>query len=210
MCARAMLPAMTWIDTIDLTAARGKLAQLYAKIRSPRGQIDNILKAHSLRPRTLEAHLALYRAVLHSRPRELTPRECELIGVCVSLWNGCTYCVRHHLAGLKRILGNDGELADRLVKAATQPGGGPELSERERALCRYAEKLTRQPSTMAASDLEPLRSIGVTDAGILELNQVTAYFAYANRTVLGLGVEIAGEVLGEHPDQDSDEPFRHG
>lgn len=33
----------------------------------------------------------------------------------------------------------------------------------------------------------------------LEINQVVAYFAYANRTVLGLGVNTEGEILGLSP-----------
>ena len=34
---------------------------------------------------------------------------------------------------------------------------------------------------------------------ILEINQVTAYFSYANRTVLGLGVSTAGDIIGLSP-----------
>jgi hypothetical protein len=44
------------------------------------------------------------------------------------------------------------------------------------------------------------------DGEILEVNQVTAYFAYANRTVLGLGVTTEGDVLGLSPN-DSDDPL---
>ena len=38
------------------------------------------------------------------------------------------------------------------------------------------------------------------DGEILEVNQVAAYFAYANRTVTGLGVSTEGEKLGLSPD----------
>jgi len=34
---------------------------------------------------------------------------------------------------------------------------------------------------------------GLSDGQILEINQVAAYFAYANRTVLGLGVTSESE-----------------
>jgi uncharacterized protein YciW len=50
-----------------------------------------------------------------------------------------------------------------------------------------------------------MREAGLDDGMILEVNQVVAYFAYANRTVLGLGVSHAGEVLGLSPG-DSDDP----
>lgn len=43
---------------------------------------------------------------------------------------------------------------------------------------------------MQASDLESLRAAGLDDGQILEANQVIAYFAYVNRVVDGLGVEL--------------------
>ena len=54
-------------------------------------------------------------------------------------------------------------------------------------------------------DIEKLRATGLTDGEILEVNQVTAYFCYANRTVLGLGVNTDGDILGTSPG-DSDDP----
>jgi len=39
----------------------------------------------------------------------------------------------------------------------------------------------------------------------LEINQVTAYFCYANRTVLGLGVNTEGDIIGLSPNN-SDDP----
>ena len=43
---------------------------------------------------------------------------------------------------------------------------------------------------MERSDVESLRSTGFSDAAILDINQVTAYYAFANRLVDGLGVEL--------------------
>lgn len=196
---------MSWIKTIEPDAAGGELARLYEQVQSPDGQVDNILKAHSLRPRTLTGHLAIYKAVLHSRPNDLSPPERELVGVLVSHLNGCDYCVRHHRAGLARHLGSE-EAAGRLTQAAF--ADGDELSDRQRALCNYARKLTRQPEDMRTEDLIPLREAGLDDATILDLNQIVAYFAYANRTVQGLGVNTDDEKLGLHPDENRDD-FRH-
>ena len=44
-----------------------------------------------------------------------------------------------------------------------------------------------------------MRGAGFDDGEILEINQVVAYFAYANRTVLGLGVNTDGDILGLSP-----------
>ncbi len=198
---------MTWIKTIDFKDAEGELKSLYERVKAPSGHIDNILQAHSLRPRTLAAHLALYKATIHTKPNGLLPRERELVGVCVSLLNGCDYCVEHHRAGLARHLGST-LLALELSDATVGKRDSAHLTDRERALCIYATKLTKTPAEMQASDLTPLRMVGLDDAGILDLNQIVAYFAYANRTVLGLGVSTSGELLGLHPDE-NEEGFKH-
>jgi uncharacterized peroxidase-related enzyme len=198
---------MAWIKTLELGDAKGSLKDLYEQAKSPSGHIDNILKVHSSRPRTLQAHLFLYKAALHSKPNALTPRERELVGVCVSRLNGCEYCVQHHTAGLAGHI-RDAALAEELGLASVGEASSKTLTPRERAFCAYAIKLTQTPENMMPEDLEPLRAAGLDDAGILDLNQIVAYFAYANRTVNGLGVEVAGEPLGLHPDEDQ-EGFQH-
>lgn len=56
----------------------------------------------------------------------------------------------------------------------------------------YAEKLTREPWAMTRDDVVALRTEGFDDTAILDIAQVTAYFAYVNRLADGLGVELEG------------------
>ena len=56
-----------------------------------------------------------------------------------------------------------------------------------------------QATTVCESDIDNLRAAGFDEGEILEINQVTAYFNYANRTVLGLGINTEGDVLGLAP-----------
>lgn len=56
----------------------------------------------------------------------------------------------------------------------------------------YAVKLTREPWHMVQGDVAALREAGFSDAAILDINQVTGYYAYANRLVDGLGVGLEG------------------
>ena len=197
-----------WIETIDPEQATGQLDQLYTQVKGPSGHVDNILRAHSLRPRTLKGHLQLYKAALHSRPNGLSPKERELVGVWVSQLNQCDYCTLHHTAGLARHLGDEA-LAKALGEAALDAEQAKALSPREAALLDYTRALTKEPGCMTRAALAPLREVGLDDAAILDLNQIVAYFAYANRTVLGLGVSPDGEPLGLHPDEDR-EDFQHG
>ena len=64
------------------------------------------------------------------------------------------------------------------------------LSPREEALCTWAEKLTLKPADMSPDDLKPLKSVGLDDAAILDVAQVTSYFNYINRMADGLGVDL--------------------
>ncbi len=46
------------------------------------------------------------------------------------------------------------------------------------------------PASVTADDLEALRRVGFQDADILAIVEVAAYYAYANRVVQALGVEL--------------------
>ena len=65
-----------------------------------------------------------------------------------------------------------------------------ELSAADRQMLVYCEKLTLRPWDMVEQDVVDLREVGFTDAAILDINQVTGYYAYVNRLADGLGVEI--------------------
>jgi len=201
---------MTWIRTLDYAQSEGKLREIYARVKGPGDNIDNILKAHSLRPHTLEAHMAVYKYVLHHHANRLPTWLLETVGVYVSLLNGCDYCVDHHSAGLARLLGD--ETRSAAIGAALR-ADRPEdaFSGRELAALRYARLLTREPARLALADIDAMRAAGLDDGEILEVNQVVAYFAYANRTVLGLGVSTQGDILGLSPGDSSDpENWSHG
>lgn len=91
---------MTWIRTIKFEEATGKLRDLYERIKGPDNNVDNIMLAHSLRPHTMEGHMAIYKYVLH-HPRNTLPKWLlEAIGVYVSLINNCDYCAEHHFVGM--------------------------------------------------------------------------------------------------------------
>jgi uncharacterized peroxidase-related enzyme len=200
---------MSWIARIAADEATGRLRTLYDRIRGPGGEVDNIMSVHSLRPHTMEGHLALYKNVLHHTSNRLPTWLLELVGVHVSLLNQCAYCVDHHFAGLCRLLRDD--VRGARLRAVLEARAYDELEPREAAILRYAERLTLAPAEVLEADIEALRATGLDDGEILEVNQVVAYFAYANRTVLGLGVTTNGDVLGLSPADSGDEGgWQHG
>lgn len=196
---------MSWIRTIPFAQATGKLRKLYARIAGPGDNVDNIMMAHSLRPHTMEGHMALYKNVLHHSGNTLPKWFLEVLGVWVSHLNGCEYCENHHFAGMKRLLKDDARAdAIRAAIAASDTEAIP-LDQAQRAALRYADKLSRAPQDMIEADVQALRDAGFEDGEILEINQVVSYFAYANRTVLGLGCSTKGDIIGLSPGN-SDDP----
>ncbi|GMV07423.1 MAG: hypothetical protein AMXMBFR53_36980 [Gemmatimonadota bacterium] len=57
----------------------------------------------------------------------------------------------------------------------------------------YAVKLTVEPASVGAEDVEALRAVGFDDTAILDICQVTSYYNYVNRLADGLGVELEAE-----------------
>jgi len=57
-------------------------------------------------------------------------------------------------------------------------------------MLEYAVKLTREPHSIRAADVDALREAGFDDAAILDICQVVSYYNYVNRMAEGLGVEM--------------------
>ena len=194
---------MTWINVIPYAKATGRLKKLYDRVKGPDNNVDNIMMAHSLRPHSMEAHMVLYKYVLH-HPRNTLPKSyLEAIGVWVSLLNECRYCVEHHFGGMSRLL-NDDARATAIRQSMEQRNLEQAFEGQDLAGLQYAEKLTTNPVSVAKEDIEDMRGAGLDDGQILEINQVTAYFAYANRMVLGLGISTDGDIIGLSPGDSSD------
>jgi uncharacterized peroxidase-related enzyme len=195
---------MSWIKVIPFDEATGKLKQIYDKIKGPNNQIDNVLSIHSLRPHTLMGHMSLYKNVLHHSDNTFPNWFLEFLGAYTSYINHCDYCYQHHFEGMKRFL-NDNEKA-RLLKFHIENDSLDKILDKvELALSNYAKDLTLKADNITEEDVKNLKTLGITDGELLEVNQVVSYFNYANRTVLGLGVNTDKEILGLSPNNKNDE-----
>ncbi len=83
----------------------------------------------------------------------------------------------------------DGDAADAFVHAIARDWRAAELSDTDRALCAYAEKLTLRPREIGAEDAERLKGVGLDDVAIHDATQIVGYFNYITRIADGLGVE---------------------
>jgi len=195
---------MSWIKIINFEDADGQLKRIYNKVKGPNNNIDNVLTIHSLRPHTLTGHMSLYKNVLHSSNNKVPKWFLETIGVYVSYLNECNYCVEHHFSGLKRLLKDD-DRSDRILDSIKNNTLDKNFNSKHLNALNYAEKITLNLKEIGESDIIKLRKSGFSDGEILEINQVTSYFNYVNRSVVGLGVNIKGDIIGLSPNN-SDDP----
>jgi uncharacterized peroxidase-related enzyme len=198
-----------WIRLVPFDESEGYLRTLYDRVKSPGGLIDNVMRAHSLRPHTMEGHSALYKSVLHHTGNTMPVWFLECLGIYTSLSNACDYSVAHHFAGLSRLLKDD-QRAQAIYKALAAAQPERAFDGKELALLRYVRKLTLEPQRMEQADIAALREAGADDGEILEANQVCAYFNYSNRLLNGLGVTTDGDILGTSPpNTDSLDDWEH-
>ncbi|MGF1762012.1 carboxymuconolactone decarboxylase family protein [Aliivibrio kagoshimensis] len=182
---------MSWIKTISYEHATGSLRKLYDRIKSPNNGIDNMLTVHSLRPHTMEAHITFSKQLLHHPMNTIPAWFLESIGIYVSYLNGCDYCFEYHYKEMKRVLINQQSGVNYALKirsALMNHNYDSVFQRKEAAAFDYVLKLTKTPHYINEKDVMALRDKGWKDGEILELNQVSSYFSYANRTVRGLGV----------------------
>ena len=199
---------MSWIKVVSYNDAVGKLKKLYDRIKGPDNNVDNVMMIHSLRPHSMVGHMYLYKNVLHHSGNTLDKSFLEALGVYVSYLNKCDYCYQHHFAGYSRLI-NDSEKSN-LFKDSIESGNLEAYADsKELSAFEYAKALTLNIVDVNEESVEPLKTEGYTDGEILEINQVVSYFNYANRTVLGLGVSINGDIVGLSPN-DSDDPDNWG
>ncbi len=75
------------IKMIEAADAEGKLSELYDEFK---GRMANILKIHSLNPKSLEAHLEYYKVIMFGKS-PLKRKTREMIATVVSSTNECFY-----------------------------------------------------------------------------------------------------------------------
>ncbi len=68
------------------------------------------------------------------------------------------------------------------------------LTDIDKALCVWAEKLTRNPHDVAKADVRELQDAGLSPEAISDAAQVIGYFNYINRIADGLGVDLEPEM----------------
>ncbi|MFC2119516.1 hypothetical protein ACFLQ4_00455 [Bacteroidota bacterium] len=70
-----------------------------------------------------------------------------------------------------------------------------DLTEKQKAMLEFAEKLTLYPGKMEEDDVKSLRENGFSDEEILSITLITNYFNFVNRVANALGVDFSEEEI---------------
>lgn len=188
-----------WIEMIGDADAGPDLREALDRARTPHGTVDNVMRVHSLRPNTMHGHVTLYRAALHDDTNTIPTWLQETVSSYVSVLNDCAYSYANHWKNAAHLIG-DADRAGEIETALQARKPEQAFEGAELALMRYAEKLTLSPGDMVEADVAALRDAGLDDGAILEANQIICYFNYVNRSINGLGVTTAGDIVGYYAD----------
>ncbi|MBZ5514231.1 MAG: peroxidase-related enzyme [Acidobacteriia bacterium] len=90
-----------------------------------------------------------------------------------------------------RVETGDAELAEHVKHNYLRA----KLTPRQKALAKFAERVTRHPAAVRQQDLATLRKHGLSDRDILDAVEVIAYFNYINRVADALGIDPEPEML---------------
>jgi uncharacterized peroxidase-related enzyme len=167
---------ISWFPVPDESELPEDLQGLFRAARERIGFVPNVFRAYSFRPERLSAWFAHFRLVMEGTPG-LSEAEREMIAVVVSMANGCLYCLVAHGASLRQAWG-DPVMADRITLDWRRAEG---LTERQRAICALAEKVTKRPVECEEEDLDALRAHGLADADVWDVIEVAAMYNFTNR-----------------------------
>lgn len=172
---------MAHVPLIGEENASPELKAIYAEFRTEFGFLPQLAQAQGSRPELLRCMLEAWR--ITSKDGALPQTLKEKIGLVVSSVNSESYCIRMHLEILSR-LEVPKEVGQQLVRNYEEAEG----PETEKALFRFAAKLTRSPFDVKGADVDELRRHGWDNVAIVEAVHVISQFNLLNRLASGLGV----------------------
>ena len=82
---------MAWIQTVAEADATGIVKAEYDAAIARAGELYNIVRLFSVRPKSMRAFVELYMLVMHDEDSPLTRMQREMIATVVSKVNDCDY-----------------------------------------------------------------------------------------------------------------------
>lgn len=159
----------------ELSALPQDMQEIIAEVAEKSGFVPNVFLALAHRPEEFRAFFAHHQALM-DKDTGLTKAEREMIVVAVSGINNCQYCVVAHGAIL-RIRARNPRIADQVAINWRKA----DLTERQRAMLTYADKVTVAADRIDEADHQALREAGFDADEIWDIGAIAAFFGMSNR-----------------------------
>ena len=169
---------MTFIETIPPEQADEALADLYDAARASLGHLPNFAQAFSLRPDVYLAWQQLNGAI----KANMDLRRYELATVAAARELRSSYCMLAHGSVLA-----DQFLAPDAVRAVVEDHRAAGLDPVDVAVMDLAEQVARDATAVTEADIERLRSLGLSDAEILDVVLAAAARCFFSKALDGVG-----------------------
>src|SRR5690606_35832521 len=170
-----------FVQIPDEAHATGEVAAYFAAQREFWGFLPNYAACFSTRPDVAQAWNALNGAVRGGMDR----RRFEIATIAAARERRSTYCAVAHSKFLRDVCG-DGATVQAI---ADDPTGG-RLEEQDRAVFTFATKVVRDPASVQQSDVDAVRSAGLSDAEVIDVVFAVAARLFFTTVLDGLGAQL--------------------
>lgn len=184
---------MAFIETIAPDDAQEEVRAMYERQQASWGYVPNYAKVFSHRPEVL----ARWGRLLAEIRRPMDARRFELVTFAAAYELRNSACALAHGKALTRFF------PPAAVQAMAEGGDVPRLSPAERAMMDFSRKVARDATTITQTDIDELRSCGLSDPEIFDIVATSAGRAFFTKLLDGLGV------LGDSPFEAMDADLRN-
>jgi uncharacterized peroxidase-related enzyme len=171
---------VAFIDTVPVTKASGEVRAIYEENQQSWGYVPNYVKLFSNRPNVLQT----WGAMVGTIRGNMDPRCFEMVTLAAAHALRNSYCMLAHtprLEGLSQPGDNPGAIATDFHTAV--------LSEVDRAIMTYAEKIALDATLVTQDDVDGLRRHGLSDQDIFDIAATAAARSFFTKLLDGLGAQ---------------------
>lgn len=171
---------MSFLSAVPEDEAEGLVRDQYAAGRKALGYVPNYTKAFSARPEVYAAWNNLIGAIRSG----MRLRRYELVTLAAAMALECRYCTLAHTAVLQKSVFSAEELR-AILKDFRNAG----LPADEVALMAFAQKVATRAAGVLESDVEELRSHGLSEQEIFDVIAASAARAFFSKCLDAVGAE---------------------
>jgi uncharacterized peroxidase-related enzyme len=171
---------MPFITAVSDDQATGAVAAMYAADRQVFGHLPNFTEAFSLRPGVYGAWRQLNRSI----KANMDLRRYELATIAAARSLRSSYCTLAHGSVLL-----DKFLSADELHAVVGNRDNSELDAVDAAVIALADKVALDATSVMQSDIDRLRSLGLSDADILDVVLAAAARCFFSKALDGIGIQ---------------------